>query len=146
MNYATGYAMNINDLFLSFPTKKMEISTTECQALLGNRHKEVLAKKIFKCALGMVIEDIIHNNATFILPTKSKKAELKMKRFERDKFAKGRRNGKWLDVDFLSSNFSAYQMVFNFQSGGIMREKLIYLDSKHRDKITEYTNKGKQYY
>lgn len=146
MNYATGYAMNIDELFISFPTNKMELSAKECEQLIGNRHKETIAKAIFKSALSMVIEDIIENNVTFLLPTKSKKAELKMKRFTRDKFSKARRNGKWSKVDFLTSNFCAYQIVFNFQSQGVMREKLIYLDSKHRDKITDYTNKGKQYY
>lgn len=146
MNYSTGYAMNIDELFLSFPTSKMILTTKECERLIGNRHKEAIAKQIFKSAINMVLEDIIENNATFILPTKSKKAELYMKRFERPAFAKARRNGKWDKIDFLTSNFCAYQMAFKFQSQGIMREKLVYLDSEHRDKITDYTNRGKQYY
>lgn len=146
MNYATGYAMNIDELFLSFPTTKMELTAKACEDLIGNRHKEVIAKSIFKSALNMVIEDIIENNATFILPTKSKKAELCMKRFNREEFSKARRNGKWSKVDFLTSNFCAYQMIFRFQSQGVMREKLIYLDPNHRDRITDYTNQGKQYY
>lgn len=146
MNYATGYAMNTEDLFLSFPTKKMEMTAKACEELIGNRHKEVIAKKIFKSAVGMVLNDIIENNVTFNLPTHSKKAELFMKRFEKDKFAEARKNGKWQDVDFLLSDFCAYQIVFHFQSKGIMRNKLVYLDSTNRDKITDYTNQGKQYY
>lgn len=146
MNYATGYAMNIDELFLSFPTSKMTITTKACEELIGNRHKEVIAKKIFKSAINMVLEDIIENNATFILPTKSKRAELYMKRFNREEFSRARRNGKWNKVNFLTSNFCAYQIVFRFQSQGVMREKLIYLDSEHRDRIVNYTNQGKQYY
>lgn len=146
MNYATGYAMNIDDLFLSFPTNKMTLTAKACEELIGNRHKETIAKKIFKSAINMVLEDIIENNATFNLPTKSRKAELCMKRFNREEFSKARRNGKWGKVDFLTSNFCAYQIVFRFQSQGVMREKLIYLDPEHRDRITDYTNKGKQYY
>ena len=146
MNYATGYAMNIDELFISFPTKKMKMTSKACEELIGNRHKEIIAKKIFKSALNMVLEDIIENNVTFILPTRSRRAELKMKRFERDEFSKARRNGKWAKVDFLASNFCAYQMVFHFQSKGVMREKLIYLDPEHRDRILEHTNQGKQYY
>lgn len=146
MNYATGYAMNIDELFLSFPTSKMTITTKACEELIGNRHKETIAKKIFKSAINMVLEDIIENNVTFILPTKSKRAELYMKRFSREEFSKARRNGKWNKVDFLTSNFCAYQIVFKFQSEGVIREKLIYLDPKHRDRITDYTNQGKQYY
>lgn len=146
MNYATGYAMNIDELFISFPTKKMKLSTKACEELIGNRHKELIAKKIFKSALNMVLEDIIENNVVFTLPTRSRSAQLKMKRFDGNRFASARRNGKWMDVDFLISNFSAYQMVFHFQSKGVMREKLIYLDPEHRDRITEHTNQGKQYY
>lgn len=146
MNYATGYAMNIDELFISFPTMKMTLTAKACEELIGNRHKELIAKQIFKSALNMVLEDIIENNATFILPTKSKKAELYMKRFSGEEFAKARRNGKWDKVDFLTSNFCAYQMVFKFQSKGVMREKLIYLDPEHRDRIVDYTNNGKQYY
>lgn len=146
MNYATGYAMNIDELFLSFPTSKMILTVKACEELIGNRHKESIAKKIFKSSINLVLEDIIENNATFILPTKSRKAELYMKRFNREEFSKARRNGKWSKVDFLTSNFCAYQIVFHFQSQGVMREKLIYLDPEHRDKITNYTNQGKQYY
>lgn len=146
MNYATGYAINIDELFLSFPTQKMKLTAKACEELIGNRHKEVIAKKIFKSAISLVLEDIIENNATFILPTRVKKADLHMKRFDRNKFSKARRNGKWNKVDFLASNFCAYQIVFNFQSQGVMREKLIYLDPEHRDKITDYTNQGRQYY
>ena len=69
-----------------------------------------------------------------------------MKRFEREEFTKCRQNGKFSDVNFLNSNFSGYQMAFNFQSAGVMREKLIYLDPAHKDKITKYTNEGKSYY
>lgn len=146
MNYATGYALNIDDLFKSFPTKDLKLSAKTCQELIGNRHKETIAKSIFKSAISLVLDDIIENNATFILPTRSKKAELRMKRFNREEFSKARRNGKWKDIDFLASNFSAYQIIFNFQSQGVMREKLIYLDPQHRDKISEHTNNGKQYF
>ena len=146
MNYATGYAMNIDELFLSFPTQKMILTAKACEELIGNRHKETIAKMIFKSAINMVLQDIIENNATFTLPTKSRKAELYMKRFGRQEFSKARRNGKWSKVDFLTSNFCAYQIVFRFQSQGVMREKLIYLDPEHRDKITDYTNQRKQYY
>lgn len=146
MNYATGYAMNIHELFYSFPTKKMKMSAKACEELIGNRHKEEIAKKIFKSAINMVLEDIIENSVAFELPTGVRKAQLRMKRFGREEFSKARRYGKWRDVDFLISNFSAYQIIFRFQSKGVMRDKLIYLDPEHRDRIVTHTNNGKQYY
>lgn len=146
MNYATGHALNISEIFSTFDVKKLDVSSKECEELIGERHKERLAQKIFKHAIDLVLDDIIDNNATFSLPTASRKAEMKMKRFNKKEFAKARKNGKWLDVDFLSSNFSAYQIVLEFQSKGIMREKLVYLDPAHKNRITEHTNNQKQYY
>lgn len=146
MNYATGYALNIHDIFSNFDCSKLKLTSKECEKLIGNRHRENIAKDIFKSAIKLVLDDIINNNVTFLLPTRSKKAELYMKRFNKDQFSKARRYGKWSDVDFLSSNFSSYQMSFKFQSAGVIREKLVYLDPVNKKKITNNTNNGKQYY
>lgn len=146
MNYATGHALNTNELFLNFPTKKLKMTGKECTELIGNRHKEEVAKQVFKACIGLVLDDIIENSVTFKLPTKSRHAELSMRRYERDEFIKCRQNGKFQDVDFFKSDFSGYQMTYKYQSAGILREKPIYLDPKHRDKITEHTNNGKSYY
>lgn len=146
MKYATGYALNAEEIFLGFKTKRLSVSTAVCEELMGNRHKEKLAEKIFKHALNLVLDDIIDNNATFDLPTRKRKAELRIKRFDRERFIQARKHGKWSDVDFLASNFTANHMILSLQSKGVMREKLVYLDPAHRNKISDYTNKGKQYY
>ena len=95
MNYATGYALNTNELFLNFPNKKLKMTAKECEEMIGNRHKEFIAKQVFRACVAMVLDDIIENNATFKLPTRVKKAEIGMKRFERDEFTKCRQNGRW---------------------------------------------------
>lgn len=146
MNYATGHALNAEELFLNFPTKKLKMTAKECEEIIGNRHKEKIAEDVFKACVSMVIEDIINNNVTFELPTRAKKTTLKMKRYDRDEFIECRQNGKFQNVSFLDSNFTAYQMAFQFQNAGVFREKLIYLDSRHRDEITKNTNNGKSYY
>ena len=145
MNYSTGYAMNTNNLFIGFPTKKMKLSSKACEELIGNRHKEVIAKDIFKSSVGLILEDIIENGNIFQLPTRKRKAELKMVRVDGDEFIQLRKAGKWRDVDFLASDFAGYHMILDFQSAGVMRQKEIYLDPAHRDKITDYTNQGKVY-
>lgn len=146
MNYAIGYTLLAKHLFKFFNTKKLKLTAKECEQLIGNRHKEKVAENVFKCAVKLVIDDVINNNITFQLPTNKRKAFIKMKRYDNEAFAKGRRNGKWQDVDFLQSNFSAYQMVFQYMSRGVTLHKPIYLDKKHKDSITKYTNEGKQYY
>lgn len=146
MNYALGYALNLKELFKSFKIKRLKLKASKCQELIGNRHKEILMDKVMKYSIKLVLDDVIHNNATFHLPTGKRKCSIKMKKFDGEEFARARRNGKWRDVDFLASNFSGYQMIFRFMSGGVFREKPIYLDPEHKNLITEYTNNGKQYF
>lgn len=145
MRYATGHALNTNELMLNFPTKKLKITAKECEDLIGNRHKEQIAKQVFKACVGMVIDDVINDNVTFKLPTRARQSEICMKRYDRDEFIKCRQNGKFSDVDFLQSNFTGHQLCFNYQQAGVMRQKLIYLDSNNKQKITDNTNKGKKY-
>lgn len=146
MNYATGYALTVGNLFESFDTRRLKLSSKQCEELLGNRHKERIVHDVFKYAVKLVIDDIIHESAAFCLPTGVKACRLGMKRFKDINFQKARRAGKWSDVDFLASNFTAYQMSLLLTSGGVCREKLVYLDTQNRDIITNYTNEGRQYY
>lgn len=146
MKYAMGYALNLKDLFCNFKIKRLKLTAQKCEEILKNRHKEIIVYKVMKYCIKLVIEDIIHNNATFHLPTNKMKADIRIKKYEEEAFIKGRQNGKWKDVDFLASNFSGYQMTMRLQSKGVMREKPIYLDPEHRNLITEYTNNGKQYF
>lgn len=138
MNYATGHAISTGDIFSTLDTKKIKTKHR------GN--KKDLAKSIFIDCVSLVLEDMIENNVTFELPTRSKKCKLRMKRIDGDDFIKCRQGGKFSDIDFLKSNFTGYQMVFDYQNGGIPREKNIYLNPDRRDRITKYTNEGKSYY
>ena len=95
----------------------------------------------------MVVDDIIENNTQFKFPGMGKtQAYLQMKRTYGDKFKNAFRNGKWNDVDFITSNFSGYQMVLNMESSKrTSRQKLVYLSTSDKQRITDYTNQGKQY-
>lgn len=145
MNYATGHAYNTKDLFFKFNKNKLSITSELSQNLVGDAHKDVLIKKIFKESVKVILEDIIDNNITFQLPLG--KSDIHILRIEGDDFSKARKKGKWKDVDFLVSYFSGYQPVLNMynKNGGITRQKPIYLDKKLKNKLTEYTNQGKQY-
>lgn len=146
MNYALGCAFNLKELFNFLDFKKLKLSTATSMKLVGSRHKELVACKIMAYCVKLVIDDIIHNNATFSLPTHKRKAFIKMKKVEEENFVKGRRKGKWSDVDFLMSDFSGYQMTLFYMSGSVMKYKSVYVDPKRKKLITEYTNNGKQYF
>jgi hypothetical protein len=146
MNYATGYALTAKDLFMGFSGRRMKMTAKECEAILGNRHKDIIAKRVFREAVRMVIDDIIENGITFLLPTRSRQANLFMKKFQGEDFSRRRKMGKWRKVDFYESLFSGYQMYLRYNVGGRYKEKPVYLDPARRDRIDELTSQGKQYY
>ena len=146
MNYALGYALNVEELFSAFPKKKLKMTSKQCEATVHNRNKLDVASKIFIRHVQQVIKDIIENSATFKLPTGAKQSEIYVKKFQEDDFVQCRQNGKFSDVNFILSNFTGHQLAFLYQYGGVFKEKLIYLDSKNKQRLTDLTNKGKAYY
>ena len=123
------------------------MSKEQCIATYPDGNKRDLAASIFTRSVQMVVDDIINNNVDFKFPTLGQtQAYLRMKRTTGQNFKKAFKNGKWNDVDFLTSNFSGYQIVLDMESKKrTTRQKDIYLSPKDRDRITENTNLGKQY-
>lgn len=142
-----GHAFNGEDLFREFPVDKLKMSVEQCKEVYSDGSKRDLAKSIFITHVQMVIDDIIDNNTHFKLPGLGRtQAYIYMKRTEGQKFKKAFKNGKWRDVDFITSNFSGYQLTLDMQSEkGLPREKSIYLSSKDKQRIIDHTNNGKQY-
>lgn len=147
MNYATGYAFNMDEMFENFPYEKLLVTCDDCNIVNGDYHKDKLVKRVFKDALKLILRDIIENNVTFVLPTVGIRAEIHVNNTEGKNFEKARKNGKWLDVDFLASNFTGNQLVLDMygKKNGIRRRKPIYVDKVLRDRLTELTNEGKKY-
>lgn len=145
MNYAVGNAINLNDMFLDFDCKKMKTSYEKYKQLSGDTHRYKLAWQIFKKSYELVIKDIIENSVTFHLPSRPRKSFMYMKRVEGESFKKARQARKWLDVDFLASNFSGYQLTLAFWGRRLLYEKPVYVRTDLRDKIIKYTNEGKTY-
>lgn len=147
MNYATGCAFNSDQIFMNFPYDKLLVTCNDCNVLNGDYHKDKLVKRVFLKTLQLIINDIIDNNVTFQLPVSGRQVEMHMDNVQGKQFQKARKNGKFLDVDFLNSNFTGNQIVFDmyYKNGGVRRRKPIYLNPTLRDKITTNTNNGKQY-
>ena len=146
-NYAMGHCFTGKDLFNNFPVNKLKMSKEQCIATYPDGSKRDLAASIFTRSVQMVVDDIINNNVDFKFPTLGQtQAYLRMKRTTGQNFKKAFKNGKWNDVDFLTSNFSGYQIVLDMESKKrTTRQKDIYLSPKDKDRITENTNLGKQY-
>lgn len=140
---ALGHAVSIRDLFAKFPSSKVKLTKSDKVVV----HKKRMAASIFVTCMQVVIQDIIDNNTQFKLPPiGSGSSYIQMKRFENDEFKKLFKAGKWRDVDFLTSNFTGYQLAFYMQSQKRpSKEKPIYVSAMYRDQITEKTNQGFTY-
>lgn len=147
MNYATGCAFDIDEMFMNFPYDKLLVTCSDCNIVNGDYHKDRLVKRVFKKALQLILNDIIENNVTFQLPTGGRRSEIHMNSITGKKFQHARKHGKFLDVDFLESNFTGNQLALDmyYKGGELKRTKPIYVNRKLKDKITSYTNSGKQY-
>ena len=144
---ALGWACNLNDLFVRFPYEKYK-------SLIKNIHnKDLMRKKVkqvFREGVKVILNDIIENNNTFkIQGIGYQGGEIHMEAITNSDFEKARKNGKFKDVDFFESLFTGYQMylyVHGKRDDFLHRRKFpIYFGKDLRNKLTKYTNEGKQY-
>lgn len=143
---ATGMALSLVDLFVSFPTKLLKMSCKVCEQLIGESDRNKLSYQIFKEHVKLVFNDIIDNNVTFQLPTGSRKSDIHIQAVRGNEFKNLKRHGKWHDIDFLETRFTGYRMsLFMYSPKRPPRVKEIYLDSKLKKKLTDYANSGKTY-
>lgn len=145
--FAMGHAFNGQDIFHNFPIKKLKMNYDLVKKVYSDGDKRSLAASIFTRGMQMIVEDIIENNVHFLLPTAgSAEAYLYMNKTSGNDFKKAFKKGKWNDIDFLTSNFTGYQLALTVKSSKRpSKEKPIYLDYKHKNRITELTNEGKRY-
>jgi hypothetical protein len=146
-NFAMGHTFNTKDLFHNFPIDKLKMDYNTVRSIYSDGDKRSLSASIFAKGMQLIVEDIIENNVHFLLPTLgSNESYLYMKKTSGNDFKKAVKNGKWRDVDFLTSNFTGYQLSMSVKSTKRPeKEKSIYLGYKHKDRITELTNEGKRY-
>ena len=136
--YALGCAFNINDLFFNFPYKKLKLNCRDCLRITGDAHRSLLAKKIFRASVKVVIQDIVERNVTFWLPlTGDKKCNMHMKRVSGKDFQKLRQAGKWDDIDIVSSNFSGYEIGFYMLGKRTPRVKTVYVNKQVKETISK---------
>ena len=145
--FAMGHTFSAKDLFHNFPIQNLKMDYDTVRDVYSDGDKRSLSASIFSKGMQLIIEDIIENNVYFLLPTLgSSESYLYMKKTSGNSFKNAVKRGKWRDVDFLTSNFTGYQLAMKVKSSKRPeKEKPIYLGYKHKDRITELTNEGKRY-
>lgn len=145
--FAMGHTFSAQEIFHNFPIKKLKMTYDDVKTVSSDGDKRSLSASIFTKGLQLIVEDIIENNVHFLLPTLgTNEAYLYMCKTQGNQFKQAMRNGKWRDVDFITSNFTGYQLALKTKSKKRPEKlKTIYLGYKHKDRITELTNEGKRY-
>ena len=145
--FAMGHTFSSREIFHNFPIDKLKIDYDTVRNIYPDGDKRALSASIFNKGMQLIVEDIIENNVHFLLPTLgNNESYLYMKKTSGQDFKNLVRKGKWRDVDFLTSNFTGYQLALSVKSKKRPeKEKSIYLGYKHKDRITELTNEGKRY-
>lgn len=145
--FAMGHTFSARDLFHNFPIDKLKMDYDTVKRVYPDGDKRSLSASIFTKGMQLIVEDIIENNVHFLLPTLgTAESYMYMKKTSGNDFKRAFKRGKWRDIDFLTSNFTGYQLSMSVKSKKRPeKEKLIYLGYKHKDRITELTNEGKRY-
>ena len=145
--FAMGHTFRARDLFHNFPIDKLKMDYDTVKRVYPDGDKRSLSASIFTKGMQLIVEDIIENNVHFLLPTLgTTESYIYMKKTSGNDFKRAFKRGKWRDIDFLTSNFTGYQLAMSVKSKKRPeKEKLIYLGYKHKDRITELTNEGKRY-
>ena len=145
--FAMGHTFSSQDIFHNFPIQKLKMDYDTVKKIYSDGDKRSLSASIFTKGMQLIVEDIIENNVHFLLPTLgSSEAYLYMNKTQGKDFKNAFKKGKWNDVDFLTSNFTGYQLALSVKSNKRPEKtKPIYLGYKHKDRITELTNEGKRY-
>lgn len=138
-NWATSYALTAEQLFINFPASKY--IRKEVRQL--NEFRRILGA-VLRYFFFLVINDIIDKNVTLKLPPGTG-AYIEMQPVSGEDFKKARMNGAFEDVDFLTSNFTGYQLYLRSNNKFGHWNKRIHVNKKMQNKITANTNAGMHY-
>lgn len=102
---------------------------------------------VFAYLFYLIILDLVKNNITFEFPmTGNADACLYVKCFQDEEFTRLYGKGKFEGIDFLSSEYKGYQIIYQWRKGKRIREKPIYVNGKLKRWFYSKINAGMKYY
>ena len=144
--YKNDYCFTNRDLFENLNLKELNLP----KHIRKEKKKDTLTEyvtTVFMECFQMILLDIIENNATFVLPLfGNKEACFYVKTYGGENFRKARSAGMFQDIDYLTTGFKAYNIVFQYSSPAGLKEKVLHLSPKIKKLFIDNINSGKQYY
>ncbi len=109
------------------------------------RDKKALAQKIFLRYLYLLVRDLIEGGKIFHFPSQTL-ASLRMHKIAGEHFKYARKRGKFKEVDFLKSDFSAYLLVMDYETNkGVKITRQVVMSENLAKMIIDKTNEGYKY-
>lgn len=143
------FAFNSKELFYGY---KKPVTKQDLQSLgyyIKGVEKEECLGEVFAEFVIFLIKEVIVNNLTLAVPAIGAYCTLHTKPIEGEDFKKYRQQGKFLDINFLISDFKAYKIVltrYRSRDSSIFFDTDIALDPGLQKELSEQINSGKQYY
>lgn len=99
----------------------------------------------FKYCFGLILNRIIDEKVRFKIPVKSE-AYIDFEVVVDEEFEKQRNNGRFKNIDFIESDFSAYALRYYFKAKAYQKSYPIYLGGDLKNKFLTGINSGVKYY
>lgn len=143
--YKNDYCFTNLDIFENMKWDKLNLPKHLCSKKHKDTRKEYVTD-VFMHAFNLILLDIIENNATFVLPLfGNKEGCFYVKKIEGEAFKKARQNGAFTQVDFLKTNFSGYQLCFQYTTSWGIGERQMHVSSPLKEMFIDNINNGKYY-
>lgn len=148
MNPKGRHCFTAYDLFETFNKKQLKIKRTVVTEKYGLSKKQWICASVLVYCFYLILVDIIENNVTFVLPLfNGRRARIYAKPSVGEEFKKIRQRGGMEGIDIIASNFTGYQITYEWEDRARnIRSKPIYLDKQLKKAFYDNINKGKQYY
>lgn len=99
----------------------------------------------FKYAFYLILNKVLDDRMRFKIPGVSE-AYIDFSEIGEDAFEKARQHGAFPEIDFIESDFRAYQLRYFFKARGYQKNYPMYLGSDLKQKLIDYTNQGIKLY
>lgn len=142
--YCYGLAIPLSFIYKAWPSLvKIDLSWNEA-IRAGFETRESLCANVLYQFVAEMLEDMLENNTTFVLPTKTKKSTIHMKKMDGECLQDMIKRGSAKHLDLLRANFTTYR-PYLFLNDGRLRSVPIHTLTKYTNRLDEKVNEGKKY-
>lgn len=145
-NRAQGFAFNAKELMANMNMKRLKLKGKDCLPYTHDQHKDEFSANVFLTHFFLVIHDIIENNVTYHILSRTKlRAVLKTRVIKGYKFQKLFQQGVFKGLDPMKSYFSGAEIILHIHWNRKPFVQTVFINDILNKKIIKNLNNGMQY-